>query len=186
MSGVSKDQLGSLLFLIYINDLHDGINSLCEILADDTSLFSKVYDIHKSASKLNDDLEKISYWAYQWTMQVNLDPNKQANEVIFSHKTSSNNFSHLSIKFNRIDISECPHQKHLEIVLDAKLNFNAHVDQKIKTCNRIIGLIRRLSVTLPRNALLRIYKSFVIFYMINQTTKIFRTNQKKFSIEPAL
>ena len=53
------------------------------------------------------------------------------------------------------------HQKHLGILLDSKLNFNAHVDQKIKQCNRIIGLIRRLSISLPRNALLTIYKSFV-------------------------
>ena len=162
MSGVPQGSvLGPLLFLIYINDLPDGINSLCKIFADDTSLFSKVYDIHNSASKLNDDLEKISYWAYQWKMQFNPDPNKQANEVIFSRKTSSNNLPHPPIKFNKIDISECPHQKHLGIVLDSKLNFNAHVDQKIKKCNRIIGLIRRLSVTLPRNALLTIYKTFV-------------------------
>ena len=27
--------LGPLLFLMYINDLHDGINSLCKIFADD-------------------------------------------------------------------------------------------------------------------------------------------------------
>ena len=46
-------------------------------------------------------------------------------------------------------------------VLDSKPNFNVHVDQKIKKCNRIIGLIRRLSISLPRNALLTIYKSFV-------------------------
>ena len=151
------------MFSIYINDLLDGINSLCKIFADDTSLVPlfKGFDIHKSASKLNDDPGKISYWAYQWKMQFNPDPNKQANEVIFSRKTSSNNLSHPPIKFNKIDISECPHQKHLGIVLDSKLNFNAHVDQKIKKCNRIIGLIRRLSVTLPRNALLTIYKSFV-------------------------
>ena len=31
--------LGPLLFLIYINDLPDGINSLCKIFADDTFLF---------------------------------------------------------------------------------------------------------------------------------------------------
>ena len=93
---------------------------------------------HNSASKHNDDLEKISYWPYQWKMQFNPDLNKQANEVIFSRKTSSNNLPHPPIKFNKIDISECPHQKHLGIVLDSKLNFNAHVDQKIKKRNRII------------------------------------------------
>ena len=61
MSGIPQGSvLGPLLFLIYINDLPDGINSLCKIFADDTSLFSKVSDINKSASNLNDDLEKIS------------------------------------------------------------------------------------------------------------------------------
>ena len=108
---------------------------------------------HKSASNLNDDLENIIYWAYQWKMQFNLDSNKQTNEVIFSRKTSSNNLSHPPIKFSN--------QKHLGIVLDSKLNFNAHVDQKIKKCNRIICLTRQLSINLPRNALLTIYKSFV-------------------------
>ena len=101
--------LGPLLFLVYINDLPDGINSLCKMFADDTSLFSKVYDIRKSASNLNNDLEKISYWAYQWKMQFNPDRNKQANEVIFSRKTSSNNLSHPPIKFSNDDISKCPH-----------------------------------------------------------------------------
>ena len=58
MSGIPQGSvLGPLLFLIYINDLPDGINSLCKIFADDKSLFSKVYDI---LSNLNDDLEKIS------------------------------------------------------------------------------------------------------------------------------
>ena len=30
---------GSLLFLIYINDLPNGLTSMCKIFADDTSLF---------------------------------------------------------------------------------------------------------------------------------------------------
>ena len=109
MSGIPQGSvLGPLLSLIYINDLPDGINSLCKIFADGTSLFQKVYEMHKSASNLNDDLEKISYWAYQWKMEFNLDPNKQANEVIFSRKTSSNNLSYPPIKFNNNDISKCP------------------------------------------------------------------------------
>ena len=97
--------LGPLLFLIYINDLPDGINLLCKIFANDTSLFSKVYGIHKSASKLSDHLQKISYWAYQWKMQLNPDPSKHANEVIFSQKPGSNNFSYPPIKFNNNGIN---------------------------------------------------------------------------------
>ena len=109
-------------------------------------------------------------------------------------------YIHLSnLRFdNNDDIFKQPHQKHLGIVLDSKLNFNAHVDQKTKRYSRIISLVRRLSITLPRNALLTIYKSFVRphlnygdkpnneIYVINQTMKIFRTNQKQFPIEPPL
>ena len=65
-SGVPQESvLGPLLFLIFINDLPDGIASLCKIFTDDTSLFSKVYDIDISAKELNSDLEKIGKWAFQ-------------------------------------------------------------------------------------------------------------------------
>ena len=85
MSGVPQwSVLGPLLFLIYINDLLDGINLLRKIFADDTPVFSKIYDIHKSATKLKNDLKKINYGAYKWNTQLNPHPNKQANEVIFS------------------------------------------------------------------------------------------------------
>ena len=65
-SGVPQGSvLGPLLFLIYINDLADGITSICKIFADNTSLFSKVLDVNLSTKKLNLDLEKISEWAFQ-------------------------------------------------------------------------------------------------------------------------
>ena len=50
-----------------------------------------LYDISKSVSELNAEVEKIRYLAYQWKMQFNPDPNKHANEIIFSGKPSSNN-----------------------------------------------------------------------------------------------
>ena len=133
-----------------------------------TPFFSKVYDIHKTAIKLNDYLEKISYWAYQWKMQFHPDPTKQANEVIFSQKISSNNLSHPPIKFDKIEISEKTYQKHLGILLDSKLSFNAHIDQKIKKCNIIIGLIRRFLTTLPQNA----FQFFFICLPISNFQKI--------------
>ena len=57
--------LGPLLFLIYINDLPNGIESIWETFADDTSLFSKVKDVTFSDTQLNNDLNKIRKWAFQ-------------------------------------------------------------------------------------------------------------------------
>ena len=78
--------LGPLLFLIYINGLPNGLTSLCQIFADDTSLFSKAINRNKSEIEPNKDLKLIGQWAYQWKMLFNPDPTKQAKEVCFSHK----------------------------------------------------------------------------------------------------
>ena len=58
--------LGPLFFLIYINDLTDGISSIVKLFADDTSLFSIVQNKNNSSSQVNNDLDKISDWAYTW------------------------------------------------------------------------------------------------------------------------
>ena len=57
LAGVPQDSvLNPILFLIYINDLPDGIKSICKIFTDDTSLFSKVKDKNCSTVELNNDL----------------------------------------------------------------------------------------------------------------------------------
>ena len=67
--------LGSLFFLVYINDPVNDISSDAKLFPDDTSLFTVVYDEIISANQLNRDLKIISEWAYQWKMQFN--PDKQ-------------------------------------------------------------------------------------------------------------
>ena len=120
------------MFLIYINDLPD---------------------------ELNNDLQKVSDWAFQWKMQFNPDPNKQAQEVIFSKKAESNNS--LPLAFNKTEVRTCQSQKHLGLILDKRLNFTEHINSKISKCDKLIGIIKKLSISFPRNALLRIYKSFI-------------------------
>ena len=75
-----------MLFLIYINDLGDGLSSNTKIFADDTSLFSVIHDSVIKISELKSDLARIKQWAFQWKMSFTPDLNKQAQEVIFSRK----------------------------------------------------------------------------------------------------
>ena len=51
--------LGSLFFLIYINDLTNNLNSNVKLFPDDTSIFSEIWDLLESANVLNNDLRKI-------------------------------------------------------------------------------------------------------------------------------
>ena len=76
--------LGTLLFLIYINNLSEGLSSNAKLFADDTSLFSVIHDSNTSALELNSDLARTNRWEFQWKMNFNSDPKKQAQEVIFS------------------------------------------------------------------------------------------------------
>ena len=65
--------LAPLLFLIYINDLSDGLQCNTKLLADDTSLFATVHNINKGTNDLNNNLTKITKWAFQWEINFNSD-----------------------------------------------------------------------------------------------------------------
>ena len=135
------------------------MESLVKLFADDTSLFSTVHDPSKSAKLLNDDLQKISDWAFKWKMLFNPDVTKQAQEVIFSRK--SNKTDHPVVYFNEASVAKASCQKHLRMHLDEKLNFNTHIKEKIAKVNKGTGIIRKLAHLLPRESLITIYKSFV-------------------------
>ena len=115
--------LGPLLFLVYINDLPEGLTTNAKLFADDTSLFSVVHDSTLSSVSLNNDLLKISHWAYQWKMTFNPDVSKQAQEVVFSRKGITTN--HATVYFNNDPVIGENFQKHLGLFLDSKLNFSA-------------------------------------------------------------
>ena len=150
--------LGPLFFLIYINDLCHNLSSTVKLFADDTSVFSIVHDIDSSTKQLNDDLKKISDWAYQWKMSFNPDLSKQAREVIFSCKSSR--VDHPSVTFNNSSVARTSYQKHLGLHLDEKLNFSHHIKEKISKACKGIRVIRKLHYVLPRLSLLTIYNSF--------------------------
>ena len=81
-----------------------------------TPLFSKVKDATFSDTQLNNDLNKVSKWAFQWKILFNPDPSKQAIEIFFSHKRDKENY--ISLVFNDIKVQLANSQKHLGLILD--------------------------------------------------------------------
>ena len=146
--------LGPLFFLIYINDLVD-LSSDTKLIADDTSLFTVVYDETVAADQLNRDLKVVTDWAYQWKMQFNPDINKQAVQVIFSQKRTKP--IHPPLFFNDAPVVIKDEQKHLGMVLDSALNFRSHVREKIISARKGNGVIRYLSKYVSRNFLGQMY-----------------------------
>ena len=61
-----------LLFLIYINDLTEGLLFIRKLFTDDTTLISVIRGIQTSVINLNKDLFRIS------KMNFNLETTKQA------------------------------------------------------------------------------------------------------------
>ena len=64
--------LGPALFLLYINDLPDTIDSQVRLFADDTVLYRTIKS-DTDHHRLQTDLDKLSDWAMAWGMQFHPD-----------------------------------------------------------------------------------------------------------------
>ena len=140
-------------------------------------MISAVENMTKLSNKLNNDLTKISTWAFQWKTNFNPDLAKQVQEVIFSRKLQNNN--HPCLIFNHSTVSFIESQKHLGIVLDSRLDFKEHLGIIFKKVSKARGLLS------PRKSLITLYKSFirphmdyaiVISFMTKPVTLLFIVN----------
>ena len=96
-----------------------------------------------SASNLNNDLVKLTGWAFQWTMNLNADQTK----LIFGKKTQQQN--HPNLYVNQHPVLEVNSQKHLRIFLDKQLDFKEHFSNISDKVNKVIGDLRKLRCIQP-------------------------------------
>ena len=92
-------------------------------------------------------------------MTFNPDRSKQAQEIIFSRKLKK--VTHPPLLFNNNNVSQVNFQTHLGVILDVKLTFEEHLKNVFNKTNKTIGLLKKLSNLLPRQALVTIYKAFI-------------------------
>ena len=95
--------LGPLIFLIYINDIMEGISSDIKLFADDTTLFIEVDDPNIAAGALNGNLDKIKLWADQWQVKFSTDKSRLIT-------CSFRSVNHPDIIFNGVALPEYVHK----------------------------------------------------------------------------
>ena len=148
--------LGPLLFLLYINDVVQDIQSCVRLFADDTSLYIIVENPNDAAMLLNSDLETIYKWAETWLVKIN--PSK-SESLLVSQKSNRNR--HPPLIMNNVYINEVTHHKHLGIFLSNDGTWHEHINYITSKAWQRIYIIRKLKFLLDRESLNRAYISFI-------------------------
>ena len=72
-SGVPQDSvLGPVLFIIYVNDLPEVVQSKLWMFADDTKIYHTISS-NEDSTLLRSDLHSIMRWCSTWLMNLNYD-----------------------------------------------------------------------------------------------------------------
>ena len=144
-------RLGPLLFIIYMNDIVQDIESDILIFADDTTLLASGKTLEQTTQTLNQDLQKISLWSTKWKVTFNTEKSKQ---LVFSQ--TQFNMSPLLL-LNHKSIRQVNTHKHLGLHLTHNLDWGVHVYNVCLKANRKLAVLRRVKL-LKRHTLDVLYK----------------------------
>ncbi|CAF4833004.1 unnamed protein product [Pieris macdunnoughi] len=158
--------LGPLLFLIYINNLHEiGLNGHLTLYADDTCLFYFGSSIKDIFSRAQEDLNLLFTWFQYNLLTVNAS---KSCYIIFKSKNKKV-LPHDPLKINNTVIEEKNTEKYLGLRMDSGLTWNTQIEHiRSKLCS-LMGSLRHIARCIPRQVRYTIYNSLVkphLLYLI--------------------
>ena len=146
--------LGPLLFLIYINDLHNAIkNTECTIIsyADDTNIFIASETLEQATQLANTTLTHINDYMELSLLHINLDKSSimyfppKPNYLSTKHIAAEKCGKAVHIGQNAIKVTEV---KFLGVMLDHLINWNIQIQHK-KKLRTSSAVIKHISPFVP-------------------------------------
>lgn len=137
--------LGPLLFLIYVNDLADGLGvEKCILFADDTTLLTRS-DVYAGAIDAAKAAEKD---AEAWFGSNGLMMNKEKTNILV-----------LAMR-DIVEQSNITSVKFLGMMLDTRMQWNVHGDYTAKKLSSAVYMLRSLTNYVSHNVLRVVYFSY--------------------------
>jgi hypothetical protein len=144
--------LGPLLFVIYINDIDDGIVSKISKFADDTKLCAKINN-EEDAEVLRQDLARLYKWSEDWQMLFNID------KCAVMHMGRKNKGFHYQLGNKELRSTE--EEKDLGVIIHKSTKTSRQCTVAATKANQILGFIRRTVVSREKSIILNLYKTLV-------------------------
>ena len=138
-SGVPQGSvIGTILFVVYINDLPAKLQSKVHLFADDTIVYMAVNN-ETDAAILQKDLKLLEEWENR--SQMSFHPDKSN---VLRVTRCRNPLTHDYILHNQI-LKEKDAVKYLGVTVHHKLSWNEHICSIVKKANSSIRFLRRNS-----------------------------------------
>ena len=155
ISGIPQGSvLGPILFVLFINDMPEAVESLCLLFADDAKLFRNVNLRDEVSHKLlQRDIEKLAEWSEKWQLPFNTGKCKCLNIG------NSDPCQRYRMKGQKLEqISE---EKDLGVIVDKELKFHTQSAAATKKANSRLGIIRTSFAYIVWKMLSLLYTSLV-------------------------
>ena len=155
ISGIPQGSvLGPILFVIFINDMPEMVESMCQLFGDDVKIFRSV-DLRDSEGnlKLQADLHKVWSWSEKWQLPFNTGKCKVL------HIGNSNPCYQYVMNGEKLEKVE--EEKDLGVIVDSQLKFHKHTAAAVKKANMKLGMIKKSFAYLDENILPILYMSLV-------------------------
>ena len=142
----------SVLFIIFINDLPEAVDSVCKVFADDT----KLYNIQENSNILQNDLFRLLDWSVLW--QLNFNVLKCC--VLHTGKKNNHNIYYMN-KDKTCQLKTVDQEKDVGVVFSNDLKFDKHINQIVNKANQITGIIKRSFSYIDSDLFNMLFKSTV-------------------------
>ena len=156
-SGVPQGSvLGPTLFIYFINDLPSSTTEKVKVFADDTKNYKEIR-AEDDAKKLQDSLDMLVEWSEKWLLRFNSSKCK----VLHVGKNNPEYKYFIKDGDDRRPLETTENEKDLGVIVDKNLTFENHINETLKKCRNLCGLIMGMITFKTKEIMIPLYKALV-------------------------